>query len=54
MARSTCPRLRAGISSSISELIAEYSPPMPTPVKNRQTKKYQGENANAVSTVDTR
>jgi hypothetical protein len=54
MARSTCPRLRAGMSSSIAELMAEYSPPMPTPVKNRQRKKYQGAKANAVSTVATR
>ena len=29
--RSTRPRTRAGISSSIAELIAEYSPPMPAP-----------------------
>jgi hypothetical protein len=35
--RSTCPRTRAGISSSIAELIAEYSPPMPAPVSARQT-----------------
>ena len=35
MARSTQPRTRAGISSSIAELIAEYSPPIPAPVKNR-------------------
>ena len=48
MIRSTRPRTRAGISSSIAELIAAYSPPMPAPVKNRQTKKYQGANANAV------
>ena len=29
------PRTRAGISSSIAELIAAYSPPIPAPVKNR-------------------
>ena len=29
MIRSTRPRARAGISSSIAELIAAYSPPMP-------------------------
>ena len=51
---STWPRLRAGISSSIAELIAAYSPPMPAPVKKRQRKKYQGANANAVATVASR
>ena len=35
MIRSTRPRTRAGISSSIAELIAAYSPPMPAPVRNR-------------------
>ena len=37
MIRSTRPRTRAGISSSIAELIAAYSPPMPAPVKKRAT-----------------
>ena len=37
--RSTRPRTRAGISSSMAELIAEYSPPMPAPVTNRPAKK---------------
>ena len=37
MIRSTVPRTRAGISSSIAELMAAYSPPMPAPVKKRQT-----------------
>ena len=41
MIRSTRPRTRAGISSSIAELIAAYSPPMPAPVKKRATKKYR-------------
>jgi hypothetical protein len=36
MIRSTRPRTRAGISSSMAELMAAYSPPMPAPVKNRQ------------------
>ena len=36
MIRSTRPRTRAGISSSIAELIAEYSPPIPAPVTKRQ------------------
>ena len=35
MMRSTRPRTRAGISSSIAELIAAYSPPIPAPVKKR-------------------
>jgi hypothetical protein len=29
------PRYRAGIISSIAELIAEYSPPIPDPAMNR-------------------
>ncbi len=39
MIRSTRPRKRAGISSSIAELTAEYSPPMPAPVMNRNSAK---------------
>ena len=54
MIRSTRPRTRAGINSSIAELMAAYSPPMPEPVKKRATKKYQGANANAVATVAIR
>ncbi len=54
MARSTTPRRRAGISSSIAELMAAYSPPMPAPVKNRQMKKKTGVKAKAVATVATR
>ena len=42
------------MSSSIAELIAAYSPPMPAPVKNRAMKKYHGANANAVATVAIR
>jgi hypothetical protein len=42
IARSPWPRFRAGMSSSTAELIAEYSPPMPAPVRNRHRKKYQG------------
>ena len=34
-AMSTLPRNRAGISSSIAELMAAYSPPMPIPAMNR-------------------
>ena len=51
MARSTRPRLRAGMSSSIAELIAAYSPPMPMPVRNRNRKNIQASVANAVATV---
>jgi hypothetical protein len=54
IATSTRPRLRAGISSSMALLIAEYSPPMPIPVSARQTKKNHGANANAVATVAAR
>ena len=50
MAMSTRPRYFAGMSSSISELIAAYSPP----VTNRQAKYYVGFIENAVSTVPTR
>jgi hypothetical protein len=39
MARSTLPRRRAGISSSIAEFTAAYSPPIPAPVRKRQTVK---------------
>ena len=43
MMRSTVPRTRAGISSSMAELIAAYSPPMPAPVKNRQIANMRNE-----------
>ena len=43
MIRSTVPRTRAGISSSMAELIAAYSPPMPAPVKKRQIAKIRNE-----------
>src|SRR5437899_12906706 len=54
IARSTQPRTRAGISSSIAELIAEYSPPMPAPAMNRKMKKLHAFHANAVATVAMR
>ena len=54
MMRSTVPRTRAGISSSMAELMAAYSPPMPAPVKNRQTAKSRNVEVNAVATVATR
>ena len=54
MIRSTVPRTRAGISSSIAELMAAYSPPMPAPVKKRQMKKTMALGENAVATVASR
>ena len=54
MMRSIRPRTRAGMSSSMAELTAAYSPPMPAPVRKRTRKKYQAENENAVATVATR
>ena len=49
--RSTRPRTRAGINSSIAELIAAYSPPMPAPVRKRQRKKNQAVQEAAVARV---
>ena len=54
MARSILPRCLAGMSSSMAELMAAYSPPMPAPVKKRQMKKNTGLKENAVATVATR
>ena len=54
MIRSIRPLARAGINSSIAELIAAYSPPIPAPVKNRATRKNQGAKAKAVATVAAR
>ncbi len=48
------PRTRAGMSSSIAELIAAYSPPMPKPVKKRQKANEAMSQENAVATVATR
>src|ERR1700727_387390 len=45
------PRCLAGISSSIAELIAEYSPPIPIPVMNRHAKKNTAVVENAVAAV---
>jgi hypothetical protein len=39
------------MSSSMAELIAAYSPPIPAPVMKRQRKKNQAENEKAVATV---
>src|SRR6201746_901181 len=54
MMRSTLPRTRAGINSSIAELIAEYSPPIPAPVKNRKTAKLQKFQEGPVRQAETR
>ena len=51
IATSTRPRYFAGISSSIAELMAAYSPPMPMPVRKRAQKYHSGVIENAVSTV---
>ena len=53
IATSTRPRYVAGISSSIAELIAAYSPPMPMPVRKRHAKYHAGFIENAVTTVAT-
>ena len=50
---STRPRYFLGISSSMAELIAAYSPPMPAPVRKRQAKYQVGFIENAVRTVAT-
>ncbi len=52
--RSTRPRYCAGISSSIAELIAAYSPPIPNPVRNRNRKNHQVSKETAVSAVAPR
>ena len=54
MIRSTVPRTRAGISSSMAELIAAYSPPMPAPVKKRKIANIRNDCENAVAVVATR
>ncbi len=54
IARSTHPRTRPGISSSMAELIAEYSPPIAAPVRNRKKAKLGKSHENAVSEADTR
>ncbi len=45
---------RAGTSSSIAELIAEYSPPMPAPASTRKIMNDQKLQASAVATVKIR
>ena len=54
MARSMRPRNRAGISSWIAELMAEYSPPMPAPVRKRNSMKLVKSQEKAVAAVATR
>ncbi|MND04413.1 hypothetical protein D3C83_246690 [compost metagenome] len=54
MARSTWPRTRAGMSSSIAELMAAYSPPMPKPVTKRKKAKEAMSQLKAVATVAAR
>ena len=54
IARSAQPRTRAGISSSMAELIAEYSPPIAAPVRNRKNAKLQKFQENAVRKAATR
>jgi hypothetical protein len=45
--------VRAGISSSIAELIAAYSPPIPMPVTNRHSANVVKSTENAVALVAT-
>src|SRR3954469_15148617 len=52
ISRSTCPRMRAGMSSSTAELTAAYSPPIPAPVRARNSvklKKFQEKAVRAVA-----
>lgn len=53
IARFTRPRTRAGISSSMAELMAAYSPPMPSPVTNRHSAKKAKFGEKAVASVPT-
>jgi hypothetical protein len=52
--RSIRPRYFAGMSSSIAELTAAYSPPMPSPVIIRKIAKLQKSHANALSSTPDR
>ena len=54
MTRSVQPRTRAGTSSWIAELMAVYSPPMPVPVKKRNSTKLQKLHEQAVAAVAIR
>ena len=52
--RSVQPRRRAGISSWIVELMAVYSPPMPAPVRKRNTTKLHASHDRPVAAVAIR
>ena len=50
----TRPRYLAGISSSMAELIAAYSPPMPRPVRKRKIQNEYALQVKPVRIVATR
>lgn len=52
--RSRWPRTRAGMSSSIAEFTAAYSPPMPAPVSARKKVKDAKFHEKAVAPVAQR
>ena len=54
IAMSATPRRFEGIISSIAELTALYSPPIPAPASMRNSAKLQKSHANAVSSVLSR
>src|SRR5581483_575231 len=54
IATSATPRRCAGISSSIAEFTALYSPPIPAPASIRKIAKLQKFHENAVSSVHAR
>ena len=54
IARSVCPRRRAGINSSIAELMAAYSPPMPAPGQKSEEHQAWQIPGEAVKIVATR
>ena len=54
IARSVRPRNRAGTNSWIAELIAAYSPPIPAPVRKRNTAKLVRFHEKAVAAVAPR
>jgi hypothetical protein len=51
IARSVRPRKRAGMNSWIAELMAVYSPPIPAPVRKRNSAKLQKSQDAAVEAV---
>ena len=52
--RSFQPRTRAGINSWMVELMAAYSPPMPAPVRKRNSAKLAKFHDSAVAAVAQR